>query len=75
MFLLLHRAIRAWDSTVKGMHTKRSSLENNQTEISLVKQTKVTFSLLVLRKYESSTGEYILMIKNRDSFSFILLLS
>ena len=58
MFLLLHRAIRGWDSTVTSIDTKRSSLENNQTEISLVKQTKVTLSLLVLRKYESNTGKY-----------------
>ena len=58
MFLLLHRAIWGWDSTVTSIHMKRSSLENNQTEISLVKQTKVILSLLVLRKYESSTSEY-----------------
>ena len=70
MFVLLHRANGGewWvggggggggvrDSTVTSMHTKRSFLENNQTEIALVKQTKVT-SLLVLRKYESSTGKY-----------------
>ena len=58
MFLLLPRAIRGWDSTVTSIHMNRSSLENNQTDISLVKQTKVTISLLVLWKYESSTDKY-----------------
>ena len=68
MYLLLHRAIREWDSTVTSIHTKRSSLENNQTEIAMVKQTKVTLSLLVLRKYESSTGKYAwLFLRGKSS--------
>ena len=58
MFLLLHLAICGWASTVTSIYMKRSSLENNQTEIALVKITKVTLSHFVLQKYESYTGKY-----------------